>query len=63
MLVDLIAEGARLVNLPDDIARDELTNRCLHARLRHGPSSKSALRQLTDVTLSGMRRRVIVRVP
>jgi AcrR family transcriptional regulator len=58
MLRELITEGARTGELRDDVAPEELASYCLHALAAATTfSSKTAVRRLVTVTLSGLRAR------
>jgi AcrR family transcriptional regulator len=53
---DLVAEAARVGELRDDVAPDELASYCLHALAAAGGlPSKAAVRRLVTVTLAGLR--------
>jgi AcrR family transcriptional regulator len=56
LVCDLIAEGAAVGVLRDDIAPQELASFCLHAlTAASGLPSKAAVRRLVQVTLAGLR--------
>ncbi|WP_409475101.1 TetR/AcrR family transcriptional regulator [Streptomyces sp. HC307] len=56
MVKDLLAEGARIGEVRDDIAPGELASYCLHALTAAGDlPSKAAVRRLVAVTLAGVR--------
>ncbi|HEX9765528.1 MAG TPA: TetR/AcrR family transcriptional regulator [Nitriliruptorales bacterium] len=53
---DLVAEGARVGELRDDVAPAELASYCLHALAAAASlPSKAAVRRLVSVTLDGLR--------
>jgi AcrR family transcriptional regulator len=55
LIRDLLAQGAQSGELRSDIPPDELASYCLHALTAAGTlSSKSAVRRLVAVTLSGL---------
>jgi AcrR family transcriptional regulator len=57
MIRDLIAEGARVGKLRDDVAPEELAGYCIHAlAAARAMSSKAAVRRLVSVTLAGLHR-------
>jgi AcrR family transcriptional regulator len=52
---DLVAEGAKIGDLRDDVAPDELASYCLHALAAASSlPSKAAVRRLVMVTVAGM---------
>ncbi len=58
MIRDLLAEGAKVGVLRNDVAPDELASYCLHALAAAGSlPSKAAVRRLVKVTLAGLRPR------
>ena len=58
MIRDLVAEGARVGELRDDVAPDELATYCLHALgAASALPSKAAVQRLVEVTLTGVRPR------
>jgi AcrR family transcriptional regulator len=57
MVRDLIAEGAKVGKLRDDVAPEELAGYCIHAlAAARTMSSKAAVRRLVSVTLAGLHR-------
>lgn len=59
MIGDLIREGARTGEFRGDVDSDELATYCLHALAgATGMRSRSAVRRLVEVTLSGLTPRV-----
>jgi AcrR family transcriptional regulator len=55
---DLIVECAKLGDVRDDVAPDELASYCLHAlTAASGLPSKAAVRRLVRITLAGLRGR------
>lgn len=55
MIRDLLAEGARIGKLRDDVAPDELASYCLHALAAASSlPSKAAVRRLVSVILAGL---------
>jgi AcrR family transcriptional regulator len=56
LVSDLLVEGARIGDIRDDVAPDELATYCLHALAAAGRMpSKAAVRRLVTVTLAGLR--------
>ncbi|MGW2610433.1 TetR/AcrR family transcriptional regulator [Streptomyces mirabilis] len=56
-LRELLAEGAQAGDIRDDVSPDELASFCLHALAAAGAlASKSAVRRLVAVTLTGLRQ-------
>jgi AcrR family transcriptional regulator len=55
LVSDLLAEGARIGDIRDDVAPDELATYCLHALAAASSlPSKAAVRRLLAVTLAGL---------
>jgi AcrR family transcriptional regulator len=55
LIRDLVAEGARIGDIRDDVAPDELATYCLHALAAASSlPSKAAVRRLVAVTLAGL---------
>jgi AcrR family transcriptional regulator len=58
MIRELLTEGARIGELRDDVAPEELASYCLHALAAASSlRSKAAVRRLVTVTLAGLRPR------
>ena len=58
MIRDLVTDGVETGHLRDDVAPDELASYCLHALAgARALRSKSAVRRLVMVTMTGLRRR------
>ncbi|NGO55452.1 TetR/AcrR family transcriptional regulator [Mesorhizobium camelthorni] len=56
LVSDLLAEGARIGDIRDDVAPDELATYCLHALAAASSlPSNAAVRRLVAVTLAGLR--------